>query len=56
MELQWGLHGKQVRVNSTCYVHIQLYIPALDVVNIVMSDVTSIVLPNTLNVVVTVTV
>ena len=55
MELQLGLHGRHVRVNSTCYVHIHLYIPTLGVVNI-MSDATSIVLSNTLNVVVTVTV
>ena len=54
MELQWGLHRRQVR--STLHViHIHLHIPALGVVNIT-SDATSILLPNTLNVVVTVTV
>ena len=42
-------------VNSTCYVHIHWHIPALCVVSI-MSDGTFILLPNTLNVVVTVTV
>ena len=49
VELQWGLHGRQILTLQ----HEEVYIPALNVVNII-SDATFILLPKTLNVVVTV--